>query len=205
MMEAEAPAAMVVHGDTTWHALVPRLLQAHESKTVAEVGVWRGELSAKILRECVQVRKLILVDSWTVVYGHDPDHDKWVVFGPGTTQEEMNESYRLVMERFQYFGDRVVMHKLPSVDGAKLVADRSLDAVMIDALHTYHACKEDILTWLPKVKVGGLIIGDDHSEWFPGVQVAVEELFGSSHCVLGQTWWKVVEEADYVRIAGNTD
>lgn len=175
---------------TTWHGLVPRLLAEHGSKRVAEVGVWRGTLSGKILRHCPQVEHLLLVDSWEPVYGNDPTHG-WMVFGPGTDNAEMADAYRTVQEAMAPYGERVTVLKAPSRDGAKMVPDGSLDAVLIDALHTYHACKEDILAWWPKLRPGGVMIGDDYSEWFPGVQVAVEEIFGERHQVLDQTWWRI--------------
>lgn len=189
-MQTEAPAIRSEQAVTTWHALVPRLLAEHGSRTVAEVGVWRGELSSRILRNCPAVQRLILVDSWTPVYGHDPERG-WMVFGPGTDQTEMDEAYRTVQDRFRHEG-RVCIMKMPSVEGAQAVPDGSLDAVLIDALHTYHACKEDILAWRQKVRPGGVMIGDDLSEWFPGVQEAVEDVFGSDYRALGQTWWTLL-------------
>ena len=204
-MPTEAPEIAVTEDVTAWHALVPRLLHEHGSRTVAEVGVWRGELSERILASCPAVRRLLLVDPWTVVYGHDPERDQWLVFGPGTTQLDMDAAYQAVATRFQYFVDRVTILKMPSIEAAKVVPDRSLDAVLIDALHTYHACKEDLLSWLPKLKVGGLMIGDDLSEWFPGVQAAVEEVFGTDYRALGQTWWRIITEEDHARLSGSAD
>jgi len=173
---------------TTWHGMVPRLLNEHQSQHVAEIGVWRGKLSKLILEKCPAVKHLLLVDAWEVVYGNDPQHG-WMVFGPGTDNQEMADAYNTVKEGMLPYGSRVTVMKLPSVKAATLVPDGSLDAVLIDALHTYHACKEDILAWIPKLRPGGLMIGDDHSEWFPGVQAAVEEIFGTAHRVLDQTWW----------------
>ena len=193
-MNAEAPEQIVEQDSTAWHALVPRLLSEHGSRSVAEVGVWRGELSERILEHCPAVKRLILVDPWTVVYGHDPERDQWMVFGPGTTQAEMDESYHTVARRFGPVQERVTILKLSSVEAAKTIPNRSLDAVIIDALHTYHACLEDIRVWLPKLKVGGVMIGDDLSQWFPGVQLAVEACFGSDYRALGQTWWKYITE-----------
>ena len=192
-MQTEAPALRSEQCETTWHALVPRLLSEHGSTTVAEVGVWRGTLSSRILRECPQVRRLILVDSWTPVYGNDPDHG-WMVFGPGTDQHEMDDAYHTVTKKMAGYGPRVMVLKMPSIEGAKTIPDGSLDAVLIDALHTYHACKEDILAWMPKLRTGGIMIGDDLSDWFPGVQVAVEEVLKDQWRCLGQTWWYLKEE-----------
>lgn len=189
-MQTAAHVVRAEQDGTTWHALVPRLLQEHGSQTVAEVGVWRGTLSGKILKRCPKVERLLLVDSWSPVYGNDPTHG-WMVFGPGTDQREMDDAYQCVTQQFKDDA-RVRIVKAPSVEGAAMVPDGSLDAVIIDALHTYHACKQDILTWMPKLRTGGVMIGDDYSEWFPGVQVAVEEIFGDAHKVLDQTWWKII-------------
>jgi hypothetical protein len=173
----------------TWHDLVPRLINEFQPKRVAEIGVWRGDLSHKILEQCPSVESLLLVDAWEVVYGRSPGDGHWLVFGPGTTNEEMVGAYHTVKDTMAPYGARVTVLKAPSAKAAETIPDGSLDCVLIDALHTYHACKEDILAWAPKLRRGGLMIGDDHSEFFPGVQAAVEEIFGRQHSVLGQTWW----------------
>lgn len=190
MQTTEAPVHST-YTETTWHALVPRLLSEHGSRSVAEVGVWRGKLSSRILHECPQVNRLTLVDSWSPVYTNDPIHG-WMVFGPGTDNAEMDDAYQCVVAKMAPYGPKVKVLRMPSVEGAKHVPDGSLDAVLIDALHTYHACLEDILAWRPKLRPGGIMIGDDYGEWFPGVQIAVEEVFGEKHRVLGQTWWKIL-------------
>ena len=46
-------------------------------------------------------------------------------------------------------------------NAAKLFQDNSLDFVYIDSAHDYEHTKEDLETWYPKVKKGGLFCGDD--------------------------------------------
>jgi hypothetical protein len=173
----------------TWHEIVPRMINEFRPKRVAEIGVWRGELSEKILTMCPSVESLLLVDAWEVVYGRSPGDGHWLVFGPGTSNEEMADAYQAAQQVAAEHCKRATVVKAPSVKAAAEIPNGSLDCVLIDALHTYHACKEDILAWMPKLRPGGLMIGDDHSEFFPGVQTAVEEIFGTQHSVLGQTWW----------------
>lgn len=49
----------------------------------------------------------------------------------------------------------------PSVRAASYFADRSLECVFLDARHDKDSLSQDIAAWLPKVKGGGLLCGDD--------------------------------------------
>jgi hypothetical protein len=57
-----------------------------------------------------------------------------------------------------------------------LFADRSIDWVHLDARHDYDSVCDDIDAWLPKVRPGGWLTGDDYDEvkW-PDVVRAVRE------------------------------
>ena len=190
-MQVAVHPAGTCHENTTWHGLVPRLLAEHQAKRVAEIGVWRGSLSGKILEKCPLIEHLILVDSWTPIYGTDPIRGV-LVFGPGTDQAEMDDAERTVRTRFAH-DSRVTVMKLASRDGAKLVPDGSLDAVLIDALHFENAVMDDIRAWYPKLRRGGVMMGDDMSEYYPGVQMGVEKVFGDQYRAVGQTWWTTKE------------
>ena len=63
-----------------------------------------------------------------------------------------------------------------SIEASKLYEDNSLDFVFIDASHEYEDVKADILSWLPKVKIGGILAGHDYNT-FEGVNRAVDEIF----------------------------
>lgn len=64
--------------------------------------------------------------------------------------------------------------RLPSLEGAKLYEDGTLDFVMIDGSHQYDDVKADIEAWFPKVRPGGVLSGDDYN--WGGVKRAVDEL-----------------------------
>ena len=74
------------------------------------------------------------------------------------------------------FADAVNLIELDQVAAAKLYADASLDFVFLDADHAYEATRAGILAFLPKVKPGGVLAGDDYTQEFPGVVQAVDEL-----------------------------
>jgi hypothetical protein len=66
-----------------------------------------------------------------------------------------------------------------SAKSAYLFADDSVEFVYIDALHTYEAVTRDIQAWMPKIKIGGILAGDDYG--LPGehrVKQAVDDVFG---------------------------
>jgi hypothetical protein len=77
--------------------------------------------------------------------------------------------------------------KATSKTASKKFADESLDVVFIDLTHTYEAVKEDIALWLPKVKKGGYLAGDDYHENWLGVIQAVDELL-PSRTLVGDCW-----------------
>lgn len=66
-------------------------------------------------------------------------------------------------------------------------ADGSLDFVWLDAGHDYASVRSDIAAWLPKVKPGGLLGGDD---WpMDGVARAVREALGAGVVLRGENGW----------------
>lgn len=121
---------------------------------VAEVGVFAGDFSAKIL-EIVRPERLFLVDWWRP--------------GPvaqGTVRTTGPENYRRVADRFadQIHSGQVVVVREESSAAAKQFDDDFLDWVYIDADHNYAAVASDLAAWRIKVKRTGLILGHDYCE-----------------------------------------
>jgi hypothetical protein len=74
--------------------------------------------------------------------------------------------------------------------------EESLDFIFIDANHGYEFVKEDSNAWWPKLKIGGLMCGDDYqNKPTHGVIQAVDELFPRRK-VIGPIWYvnKVTRE-----------
>jgi predicted O-methyltransferase YrrM len=49
-----------------------------------------------------------------------------------------------------------------TVEAAAYFADESVDFVYVDARHDYTSVKQDLETWWPKVKRGGILAGHDY-------------------------------------------
>ena len=91
-------------------------------------------------------------------------------------------------------GDTIQLIIADSVSAAGLFAPTSLDWVHLDARHDYASVKADIEAWLPKVKNGGWLSGDDYDEkkW-PGVVKAVGDVLPGAELWCGQQWRWVVD------------
>jgi predicted O-methyltransferase YrrM len=77
--------------------------------------------------------------------------------------------------------------EMESVKASALYTDGSLDFVFIDAEHKYEFVMMDIISWLPKVKQGGVIAGHDYG--WEGVTRAINEVFGQGrYRTKGQCW-----------------
>lgn len=87
-----------------------------------------------------------------------------------------------------------------SAAAASFFADGSVDFLYIDASHEYEFVHRDIVSWLPKIKIGGIISGHDYNgAKFPGVKRAVDEIFGFEAFVTefkGGVWAVVKENQD---------
>jgi predicted O-methyltransferase YrrM len=78
---------------------------------------------------------------------------------------------------------------LSSREASALYADCIFDFIFIDADHSYEAVQKDIVWWLPKVRIGGLMMGHDYGGRQHGVKRAVDEQFTDVQVGRGKVWW----------------
>ena len=82
---------------------------------------------------------------------------------------------------------RVVTVNAPSHTAAKQFADHTLDMVFIDDNHSEEAVRTSLLSWMPKLKNGGILAGDDIV--FSSVRTVVFELLGAGVQQDRGIWW----------------
>jgi hypothetical protein len=145
----------------------------------AEVGTWRGDFAAAILRAS-KPKQLYLVDPWE--HRSEEKYEQACYGGTvATGQEGMDAIYESVINRFQAEIDsgKVLVRRARSADAAASFAAESLDWVYIDADHSYEGVKRDLEAYFPLVKPGGILAGDDYGQkdsWYGlGVAEAVDE------------------------------
>jgi len=84
-----------------------------------------------------------------------------------------------------------------SVTAASLFTDRSIDWVHLDASHDRESLTRDITAWLPKVRHGGWLSGDDYNaEKWPEVVSTVKELLPEARKWSSKQWRLVVEDPE---------
>jgi hypothetical protein len=156
-----------------------RLLERVPKRGVcAEIGVWKGDFSERIL-EVVRPTRLHLIDPWQAVFGEAYEGARYGgELAEG--QAEMDAIYASVLARFERErrAGVVEVHRLPSAEAAERFRDGELDFVYIDGNHRYEFVKADLEAFSRKVRPGGLVAGDDYGVagwWEDGVTRAVDE------------------------------
>lgn len=124
-----------------------------------EIGVWQGAFAYHVLLQ-KEPSKLYLVDPWEK-YSQS-----------GKTQLEMDKMYEQVCGYFMPY-ENVEIVRLKSEDAVTMFPDDYFDYVYIDGVHSYAAVTRDLANYLPKVKVGGHLIGDDYG--WTGIKPAVQD------------------------------
>lgn len=129
----------------------------------AEVGVFRGDFSAELLR-LTKPRRLHLIDPWLSV---DDQRHSGSLYGAGNrSQADMDRMHDEVLRRFasELTVGRMVVHRARSASALATLPDRSLDWAYIDGDHTYDHVMSDLRLSAVKVKLGGFICGDDYTD-----------------------------------------
>lgn len=119
-----------------------------------ELGVFEGDHSLEMLR-VLEPERLYLIDMWTdiKVSGEGKDYLEY-------DQENWDRRYLNVVEKYIPYG-RVSVLRMSGDQAAKVVPNE-LDLVYIDANHAYEPVLNDMTKWLPKVRQGGILSGDDY-------------------------------------------
>ena len=162
--------------DIRCHALLNEIF--NEQKRGVEIGVWKGNLSWRLLASNKNIF-LYMVDPWKASEEGDSylNTDDTIAF---YTQKQHDEAMQMAIDAVNQFRDRCEILRMTSLEAAKRFDDLSLDFVFIDGDHSYEGCSLDISLWYPKLKVGGLLSGHDYvDEKGYGVIQAVDEFIAS--------------------------
>lgn len=165
--------------------------QVPDDGVFVECGAWLGKSSSYLCDIAKDRIKIFIVDSWK---GSD---------------NELQTTHKLAtkVDIYPIFCDNMGNRKFEalkkiSIEAAKDFQDESCDVVFIDMNHSHESVKQDIITWLPKVKHGGYLAGHDYynikNESDP-VASAVHNVLGKKNVVsIGINSWLHKKGTNYV-------
>lgn len=162
----------------SWPAIYYNRIQTvfdiHRPNSVVEIGVAYGYHAQFILKNNPNL----------TYYGVDPfraGYDKADSFSRDvaalfstTEQNGMDRLFNAVSKRLaSEFSNRSFLLRSPSVEASNDFDNESLDVVFVDGDHRYLQVISDLESWWPKLRHGGLLIGDDYL--WPDVSKAAVE------------------------------
>ena len=148
----------------------------------AELGVWKGRSLSYFTVESINKNKkgtIYAIDHWLGSIEHlCPDSNTILESNLEDSPEGLYEKF---LNNINPIKELITIIRKPSLDAARIIEDKSLDAIFIDASHEYKDVLLDLKAWVPKIKEGGIIAGHDW-DW-PGVQRAVKEFAAQNNRV----------------------
>ena len=118
---------------------------------VVEIGTGLGDSAVIILENILLDGHLFTIDPLDGRSG-----------GKAIEEITSKDLFVTIQDKLSPYKDRYTLIVGLTAMVAAFFIERSLDMVFIDAAHDYESVKTDILSWLPKVKRGGIICGHDY-------------------------------------------
>lgn len=175
--------------ESFYNQIAPKL---NDDSIICEIGAWLGKstigmalLNKKLNKKC----KIYAIDTWK---GSNEQAHKNLI-------KDLKNKNTCLYDRFLHnieiysVNDVIEPIRKTSIKAAKQFKDGSVDIVIIDGSHEYNDVLNDIKAWIPKVKKGGMIIGDDYHPTWQTVMDAVNDYFGKDNFgFIGNTWYKLI-------------
>ncbi len=127
---------------------------------IAEIGVNDGETSATVLQQCPAAR-LWMVDHWASTPS-DSEYGKTNDPLAGRSDEQAEQAFLAAVRSTERWRARRRIIKADEAEAARLIPDRSLDIVFLDADHSLEGTSRAFETWIAKVRPGGILCGHDY-------------------------------------------
>jgi hypothetical protein len=157
-----------------------------EGGVFVELGAYKGKSTSFIVTEINNLNRNIKFHTIDTFEGDSGSNDELEIeayrkVNVSKMFEEFSENTKHLKEHFN-----VIVGK--SDESSKFFEDNSVDVIFIDAGHSYDSVIQDIKSWLPKIKDGGIMSGHDYNSW-SGVNKAVNEIFDKVDKIDNDCWF----------------
>jgi hypothetical protein len=133
-----------------------RFLRESNFRDIAEVGVWKGEFAKHLLSECPDIRSYLMIDSWRHLQGWNKPFN--------LTDAEFTGIYQQALLNTDFARGQVRVLRGTTLEVRRDVKDDSLDFVYLDGDHSLRGIVIDSLSMWPKLRLGGVLAGDDFTD-----------------------------------------
>ena len=138
---------------------VLHLLHDKKNLVIAEIGTFNACSAEAVLQYC-DIKKMYIIDPFDMnIANHGNRLDP-------TNQYINNTLYDTIRTKLNKFEDKLVYLREVSNTAHTKILDEELDFIFIDGCHTFDGVCNDIKNYYPKVKIGGIMAGDDFSNKF---------------------------------------
>jgi GR25 family glycosyltransferase involved in LPS biosynthesis len=124
-----------------------------EGSHIVEIGSWKGKSASFMAVEIANTGKRIRFDCIDTFKG-SKEHE----FDPSILNDTLLEEFTHNTKPVVEYINTIVSD---SVEAASRYEDNSIDFIFVDGDHSFEGVDRDLVAWLPKLKPGGLIAGDD--------------------------------------------
>ena len=153
---------------------VLHLLKNKKDLVIAEIGVFRAE-STLAMFEYLDIKKAYLIDPFDFSIANKINPNDGI---NGNLHSKLYDETKAKLEKYS---SKIEWILQSSEYGHSSIPNNELDFIFIDGAHTYDAVYKDLVYYYPKVKLGGIISGDDFSNKYKsfGVIEAVNDVLDS--------------------------
>ena len=127
--------------------------RAEDGDHFVEIGSFKGRSSAFMAVEIANSGKKIKFDCIDTWQGSEEHQNIKEVID--------NTLYDTFLKNIEPVKEYINPIRMTSIEASKLYLNNSIDFIMIDGDHTFDAVCADIAAYLPKMKKGGIMTGDD--------------------------------------------
>jgi predicted O-methyltransferase YrrM len=160
---------------------------------IVEVGVFGGASLLGVIDSCKKTNSHIYgIDPWEkiiVANGVQMLKEQQIIYRERIQKIRLN--LESIIKQEGYDKNVTLIHDF-ATNATHQFDNESVDVAFIDGDHAYDAVYEDMKIWLPKIKIGGTMWGDDFGGW-ESVRTAVQDFCKNNNIKLqkicgGRAW-----------------
>lgn len=163
-----------------------QFIEKYQPTVVVELGSWLGSSAFYMAKLMKKDSFLYAVDNWTAEGDTSILNDQ-----DSAVKKRIPTLYQQFLSNVIHMNltDKIIPVRMKTVEAAQSL-NIKVDLIYIDASHDEESVFNDIMSWYPKLKKGGMMCGDD--AFFSGVRKAVErtsEILNTRLHIDGNFWY----------------